>query len=435
MEVEDSVKYLNLSLDKNLPWEGLCGQRPGFLVHILICTNLSSPMYHNYSIVVQQETSDYNLYRSLVESLPAIISSFFLGPWSDEYGRKPAIILSLLGALLSGLGYLLVGLVPSYGPEFMLIPAVISGLSGGVVAFLMAIFSYIGDTTPLEIRSAHVALTDASRYMGAPLGMLASGYIYKRWGSVAIFGTGATVIFLALVYVTIYIKEPHNAERKSFKVSCTRLCQGHHARDYLKTVLRRRDGYQRTEILCLLATMCLWLIPFSGTVIFVPILSYKLKMPDYLLGILSSLSYCANMLVTGFAVSSWHMYYGTGLGCLRGIGTISIRSMLSKIVLNDELGNLIFFPVLVSASPGKIYSVLASCEAAIPLFATAIYTQLYVATVATIPGASYFLCAAIIILPIIMFLVLWRLDQKGDDSHFAPLDCQHFGRGHQPLDY
>ncbi|CAG0899376.1 unnamed protein product [Darwinula stevensoni] len=297
---------------------------------------------------------------------------------------------------------------------FMLIPAAISGLSGGMVAFLMAIFSYIGDTTPLETRSAHVALTDASWYMGAPLGMLASGYIYKRWGSVAIFGTGATVIFLALIYVTIYIKEPHNAERKTFKASCTRLCQGHHARDCLKTVLRRRDGYQRTEILCLLVTMCLWLIPFSGTngidylytkmkfgwdeptytifgavsiafavagtVIFVPILSYKLEMPDYLLGILASMSYCADMLVLGFAVSSWHMYYV------------------------------------------KIYSVLASCEAAIPLFASAIYTQLYSATVATIPGASYFLCAAITILPLIMFLVLWGLDQKDGGFHFAPLD-------------
>ena len=41
--------------------------------------------------------STFQLYRSVIEvTIPSLIS-FFLGPWSDTYGRKPLILSALIG--------------------------------------------------------------------------------------------------------------------------------------------------------------------------------------------------------------------------------------------------------------------------------------------------------------------------------------------------
>lgn len=58
-----------------------------------------------------------------------------------------------------------------------------------------------------------------------------------------------------------------------------------------------------------------------------------------------------------------------------GLITIVARSMISKLVSKDEVG--------------KIYSFLASGEAAIPLIAVPIYNFIYAESFESFPGAIY----------------------------------------------
>ena len=53
----------------------------------------------NYALAarLQIQASDINIYASVIENLPSILIVLFLGPWSDKNGRKPLMLLPLIG--------------------------------------------------------------------------------------------------------------------------------------------------------------------------------------------------------------------------------------------------------------------------------------------------------------------------------------------------
>lgn len=69
----------------------------------------------------------------------------------------------------------------------------------------------------------------------------------------------------------------------------------------------------------------------------------------------------------------------------------AIRGNMSKCVQPDELG--------------KVFAILASAEALVPILASTIYSELYLATKDTdVPGAPYFLSAGFNLVVLIMAL-------------------------------
>jgi DHA1 family tetracycline resistance protein-like MFS transporter len=92
-----------------------------------------------------------------------------LGSLSDQYGRRPIILLALLG---SGLDYLLLAFAPTL-PWFFLGRA-ISGLSG---ANITAATAYIADISPPEKRAANFGIIGAAFGLGFIAGPLLGGLL------------------------------------------------------------------------------------------------------------------------------------------------------------------------------------------------------------------------------------------------------------------
>lgn len=65
------------------------------------CQVFLSPDRTNVSKHIEDEVQTYltfvNLVRDIIESVVPAVLSFFLGVWSDTYGRKPLIVWPLLG--------------------------------------------------------------------------------------------------------------------------------------------------------------------------------------------------------------------------------------------------------------------------------------------------------------------------------------------------
>ena len=124
-----------------------------------------------------------------------------------------------------------------------------------------------------------------------------------------------------------------------------------------------------------------------------PFISFYLKMHDAAIGILASCSKIISLLamsiawngeITGASYSimlpspsslGWVLFVGNVSGFLSPFAAIVIRSMLSKCVSKSELG--------------KIYSLLASLEGAVPLFAAPLFTFVYTHTLETWTGNSH----------------------------------------------
>ena len=63
-----------------------------------ICTNLSA--HQKEQIEVQKLVATMTMYASILSSIPGIILCLFIGPWSDTNGRKPAILIPMVGLTL-----------------------------------------------------------------------------------------------------------------------------------------------------------------------------------------------------------------------------------------------------------------------------------------------------------------------------------------------
>ena len=63
-----------------------------------ICTNLSE--HKDEQFAIQQLVATMTMYHSILCSIPGIIVCLFVGPWSDSNGRKPAMLIPMVGMSL-----------------------------------------------------------------------------------------------------------------------------------------------------------------------------------------------------------------------------------------------------------------------------------------------------------------------------------------------
>jgi len=127
-------------------------------------TNLT--IFESLERDVEATASLYTTYRGLIEAGFPIIFSLFLGPWTDSHGTKYPILLPFLGYFLSAVIYFILTFFPDLPPAFILFASIPVALSGGVVALIMSIFSFMSKITTIENRSFRVAMLEGSWFLG-----------------------------------------------------------------------------------------------------------------------------------------------------------------------------------------------------------------------------------------------------------------------------
>ncbi|MDG0816888.1 TCR/Tet family MFS transporter [Bdellovibrio svalbardensis] len=142
-----------------------------------------------------------------VYALMQFLASPILGSLSDRYGRRPVLLVSLLGA---GLDYILMALAPTMG--IMFVGRVISGLTG---ASMTVASSYMADISDDSNRSANFGMIGAAFglgfIIGPGLGGLLGQYSYQ-----APFIAAAVLNLLNFAFGYFILPEslPENHRRK-----------------------------------------------------------------------------------------------------------------------------------------------------------------------------------------------------------------------------
>lgn len=106
-------------------------------------------------------------YLVFVYALLQFIGSPILGNLSDRFGRRPVLLLSLVGLTAD---YLLMGFAPTIG--WLFLGRVLAGISGAAVATATA---YIADITPPEKRAQRFGLIGAAFGLGFIIGPVLGG--------------------------------------------------------------------------------------------------------------------------------------------------------------------------------------------------------------------------------------------------------------------
>ena len=129
-------------------------------------------------------------------SVMQLIFSPVLGGLSDKYGRRPVLLLSIIG---TGIGFLILGLAKTL--VMLFVGRIIDGITGGNIS---TAYAYIADITTEENRAKGMGLIGAAFGLGFIFGP-AIGGILSRWGIHVPFIFAAVLCFAnaMLLYFTL----------------------------------------------------------------------------------------------------------------------------------------------------------------------------------------------------------------------------------------
>lgn len=161
----------------------------------------------NYALVVGALTASYSLFQFLFAPI--------LGGLSDRYGRRPVLLLSLVGA---GLSYVLFGLADSFTPlgavavlAVLFVSRIIAGITGGSISTAQA---YIADITPPQERARGLGMLGAAFGLGFMLGPAIGGLLSNISLSAPAFAAAA-LIFGNVIFGYFKLPESLPAEERS----------------------------------------------------------------------------------------------------------------------------------------------------------------------------------------------------------------------------
>lgn len=137
-----------------------------------------------------------------------------LGALSDRYGRRPLLLVCLLG---SAIGYLVFGIGGALWVLFA--GRIIEGITGGSIS---TIFAYFADITPREQRTKYFGWISAVAGVGSAIGPTVGGLLARFGYSVPMY-CGAVITLLNFIYGMLYMPESLNKDNRLKEIPIVRL--------------------------------------------------------------------------------------------------------------------------------------------------------------------------------------------------------------------
>ncbi|MBS6042151.1 MAG: MFS transporter [Clostridium baratii] len=190
------------------------------LISVFLCGIGFSIITPVVPFLVQSYTSNPEEQAIVVTLLTSVyaVCVFFaapgLGALSDKYGRRPLLLVCLLG---SAIGYLIFGIGGALWVLF--VGRIIEGITGGSIS---TIFAYFADIIPREQRTKYFGWVSAVVGVGTIIGPTLGGLLAKFGYSVPMY-FGAIVTLVNVVYGFLYMPESLNKNNRLKEITFVRL--------------------------------------------------------------------------------------------------------------------------------------------------------------------------------------------------------------------
>jgi MFS transporter, DHA1 family, tetracycline resistance protein len=357
------------------------------------------------------EASVWGGYLAMVYALMQFMFSPLLGSLSDRFGRRPVLLMSLLGF---GIDYLLLGFAPDLWWFFL--GRMIAGVTGA--SFTVA-GAYVADVSAPEKREQNFGLIGAAFGLGFIVGPAIGGFL-GSFGERIPFFVAAGLSLANAVYGFFVIPESLPVENRrafSWKRSNPVGAIMHLSRYPLVIYLgvtiflinmashalqgvwgfytQYRLGWESGMIGASLAFVGIMIALVQGGLnrILIPKLGSRKAI------ITGIIMYGVGMLIAAMAETNFWMFASVVPLALGGLAGPTIQGVLSKVVGKDEQGEL----------QGFVVSLQSLTAVVGPVLMTSLFAWFTDGTVGIIiPGASYYAAAIFCIAAFIWTMYVFR---------------------------
>jgi DHA1 family tetracycline resistance protein-like MFS transporter len=149
----------------------------------------------------------WNGVLSTLWAASTFVAAPVLGALSDRFGRRPVILISLLGLALD---YLIMVVAPNLW--WLVATRIVAGLTAGGMG---AANAYIADVTPPEKRAQTFGLMGAAWGVGFIVGPAIGGFLAHNWGLRAPFIGAGALTLLGVVYGFLVLPESLKPENRA----------------------------------------------------------------------------------------------------------------------------------------------------------------------------------------------------------------------------
>lgn len=416
------------------------------LTFVKVCVDVNHPNDTNdcnknetsgHSDIVHKATM-WSKYCSACLFLCTLLVSFYVGSWSDYFGRKVTMLIPPVGSLIAAAINTALAVFFKVHVAYFLVSASISGLTFGTVGIITSTFGYISDITSEQSRTRRIVILEAMIFTGGTVGSSVAAFILKNNDFHILFNKYSQVFLLEMavaLFITVYIffRIPSrcvlDAAEKSTIHSrvCCQMFDLSHMRNVFHTITRRRDGRKRLHlVLLLVAVIMLYYgsaVQFMLAFLFVkskpllwditkysnynamqfgvegialliglPLLLHYYHVPDPWVGILGTISRIVGLILFGLSHTDFMVYMCIAAYMLSEYAVPAVRSMLSKIVEKDE--------------KGKIFAVTTILQNISYFTASLILNSIFEAS-SFFPGLVFELVAFLHIIALIIFCFLY----------------------------
>uniref|UniRef100_A0A8C5PFH4 Proton-coupled folate transporter n=1 Tax=Leptobrachium leishanense TaxID=445787 RepID=A0A8C5PFH4_9ANUR len=359
---------------------------------------------------VETLTSHWSLYINLGGFVVGLFSVMLLGPWSDNVGRRPVLILPAIGLALQAAIYLVV-MYQQLHVGYFLLGRIISGIFGDFNMILAGCFAYIADVSDRQTRTFRVAILEACLGIAGMVASIIGGHWRKAQGYINPFWLVFAVNLFTAVYVFFCVGESVKEKKPS------RLFTPRHYQSVSRLFTADGEAKRRGKLCLYLVALLLvvtvhmgakdlfviyelssplcWdsdLIGYGSAAEHLTYLSslaalrlFQLCLADSWVAEMGFLSNIAGLVVISLAATTPIMFTGYGLRFFAMATTPVIRSKLSKLVDEGE--------------QGALFSTVACVEGLSYLLATGIFNSLYPATLHFMKGFPFLFGAIVLLIP------------------------------------
>ncbi|EFN75365.1 uncharacterized protein LOC105191424 isoform X2 [Harpegnathos saltator] len=399
-----------------------------------ICLHLNENK--NIQTEVQKTVSEFQQWYNLAGHIIPIILALFFGNWSDRRGRKLPLVIGLIGKLIYSFMIVINSLMPNWNLNMVIYTAVVPmGLLGGDVIIFGSCFAYLTDICSYEERTMRITILDIVYLSTMPTGIALGSYVFANVVNSSytiMFAINASLLILAIVYSLVRLKWQSSPEQQSLiGVNFLKdFFDTDHVRQTLSMMIKSRQNNARACLALVMLSMCLYtfqreersmsylytqlvfnwdVVTFSyfrtfqssfyvaAMLLAMPLMKHT-RMKDTAITIVGAISHATGRLVFIAANRGELFYVGAVAAALGPVVAPALRSMASKYVLVEERG--------------KVFAILSVFDNAVPLISSVLYSQIYNATIYTVPNFIYWLTfitqICVILLAIVISLAPWN---------------------------